>query len=243
MTVTTLAQAAEALRAPFPPGEEQYRAGPTWEQEGGRWTRPLAYIDARAVFERLDQAVGPDQWHTELERLAPGVYLCRLTILGVTRADVGQAGDAEGEKEKSGASDALKRAAVQFGIGRYLYERELPPARMERRGNDWALPRNWRPAASIDRTGAARQAPTPAADSGGERPAPAPSLSRGGLTVKQSGKIAHELARVGWDERRELVYLQRAYSKAARADLTSAEASQMIDHLLSLAPAERGGYP
>lgn len=67
-----LKDVTEALKAPFPVGHEQYRVGPTWEQDGVRMTRPLAYIDARAVFARLDQVVGPDGWETRLERLGPG---------------------------------------------------------------------------------------------------------------------------------------------------------------------------
>lgn len=96
------------------------------------------------MFARLDETVGPDAWSTRIDRLSPGIYLCHLSVCGVTRTDVGQAGEHECEKEKSGVSDAIKRAAVQFGIGAYLYERELPAVKLERRGNDWALPRNWR---------------------------------------------------------------------------------------------------
>jgi hypothetical protein len=43
--------------------------------------------------------------------------LCRLTVLGITKEDVG-----EGEDLKSAFSDAFKRVAVKFGVGRYLYE-------------------------------------------------------------------------------------------------------------------------
>ena len=150
-----LSNVARALKAHFQPGEEEhYRVGPTWEQGGERYTRPLAYIDARAVFDRLDEVVGPDNWNTHLERLGPGVYLCRLTILGVARSDVGMAGGNESEVEKSGASDAIKRAAVQHGIGRYLYAIELPAVKLDRKGSDWVLPRGWKPpAAQVDRHG------------------------------------------------------------------------------------------
>lgn len=146
-----LAELSEALKSPFPPGEEQYRVGNTWERDGKQFGRVLTYIDARAVFDRLDAVVGPGNWSSELipvERTA-GAYLCRLTVLGVTKTDVGQAGADEGEKEKSGASDAIKRAAVQFGIGRYLYELDLPPAQLEPagKGGKWQLPRGYKPPA------------------------------------------------------------------------------------------------
>ncbi len=44
---------------------------------------------------------------------------CRLTVLEVTKEDVG-----EGDSLKAAFSDALKRAAVKFGVGRYLYRLE-----------------------------------------------------------------------------------------------------------------------
>ncbi|HEY9766489.1 MAG TPA: Rad52/Rad22 family DNA repair protein, partial [Chroococcales cyanobacterium] len=144
-TKLSLAEVAEKLKAPFPSGAEQYRLGPTWERDGKMFGRAFAYIDARAVFDRLDETVGPDNWESHLERLAPGTFLCRLTVLGVTRSDVGTAGEQEKEKEKSGASDAIKRAAVQFGIARYLYQRDLPAVCLEKNGNEWVLPQGWRP--------------------------------------------------------------------------------------------------
>jgi hypothetical protein len=46
---------------------------------------------------------------------------CRLTVFGVTREDVG-----EGEDPKAAFSDAIKRAAVHFGVGRALYAMRAP---------------------------------------------------------------------------------------------------------------------
>jgi hypothetical protein len=49
-----------------------------------------------------------------------------LTVCGVLKADIGQGGrdsdSKSSEPYKSAASDALKRAGVHFGIGRYLYK-------------------------------------------------------------------------------------------------------------------------
>lgn len=226
MPASNLEEAAPALRAPFASGEEQYRAGPTWEQDGARWTRPLAYIDARAVFDRLDQAVGPANWHTELERLGPGCYVCRLTVFGTIRSDVGQAGENESEKEKSGASDAIKRVAVQYGIGAYLYAQELAPTRMERKGNDWVLPRGWRPGGRRP-PAASREEPAVEADG-----LAAPGA--GSATAKQIAKIGAEMSRVGWGEERGREYLLTAFGKKSRRELTAAEASALIDTLIAL---------
>ncbi|GGQ92333.1 MULTISPECIES: Rad52/Rad22 family DNA repair protein [Deinococcus] len=84
----------------------------------------LAYVDARTVQDRLD-AICPDAWSFEIE-VIPGTtsptVKGRLTVLGVAREDIGEAGEGEYGTLKAAASDALKRCAVQFGIGRYLYD-------------------------------------------------------------------------------------------------------------------------
>lgn len=89
----------------------------------------VAYIDARDVAARLDE-VGVE-WGDRYnvmqmgERPRPSgtaaywVVECALEINAVVRCDVGT-GEGE-EAEKSAYSDAFKRAAVKFGVGRYLY--------------------------------------------------------------------------------------------------------------------------
>jgi hypothetical protein len=97
-----------------------------------------AFIDARLVFDRLDLVCG-HQWSARFDELPermipppvdrngelrepPPVYVrCRLTLFGVTREDVG-----EGQDPKAAFSDAIKRAAVHFGVGRALYAMRLP---------------------------------------------------------------------------------------------------------------------
>ena len=107
----------ELLRKPMHTRE---RKGP-----GGRM---LAYITARDVQNRLDGVVGPGNWSSSFRVLSqePWVVECTLTVCGASRADVGysNAPDSENEMEpaKAAYSDALKRAAVGFGVGRWLYE-------------------------------------------------------------------------------------------------------------------------
>ena len=87
----------------------------------------VAYVDARTVMDRLD-AVVPNDWSFEIDVIhssqTPTVK-GRLTILGVTREDIGEAGEGEAATLKAAASDALKRCAVHFGIARYLYDLPL----------------------------------------------------------------------------------------------------------------------
>lgn len=90
----------------------------------------LTFIDARAVMDRLDDCVGPDGWdfrweptvsYTNSEGHTNLAVKGILKIGDVTREDVGEA-FSESEPYKSAVSDALKRCAVHFGIGRYLYD-------------------------------------------------------------------------------------------------------------------------
>jgi len=87
----------------------------------------LAYIDARDVMDRLDSVVGADGWQDRYE-FSGARTICYLSIKidgeWVTKAD--GAGDTAVEAEKGAISDAFKRAAVKWGIGRYLYELDAP---------------------------------------------------------------------------------------------------------------------
>lgn len=89
------------------------------------WLEIVAHVDARAVMNRLDSVVGPSNWWDEYEEGPNGGVMCRLTIRtpdgNLTKCD-GAEGDAKIGGKKAGYSNALKRAAVKFGIGRYLYD-------------------------------------------------------------------------------------------------------------------------
>lgn len=99
--------------------------------------RAATYIDARAVFERLDAVLGVGGWSTAYRIIDPATKAveCTLSIRvedeWVSRSDVGypneaaDANKAEKEPLKAAYSDAIKRAAVQFGVGRGIYSLEL----------------------------------------------------------------------------------------------------------------------
>ena len=87
----------------------------------------VAYVDARTVMERLDE-VCPNEWSFKV-KLYPGSALMargQLTLAGLTRSDVGESGEGEAAGAKAATSDALKRCAVHFGVGRYLYDLPRP---------------------------------------------------------------------------------------------------------------------
>jgi hypothetical protein len=102
----------------------------------GEWALANRYFDARAVQDRLDAVFGVDGWQDRYDLLPDGSAVCRLRCrVGerwVVKSDVGSPSEQpyEGERHKAAFSDALKRAAVKFGIGRYLY-------RLPRQWVDW----------------------------------------------------------------------------------------------------------
>ena len=111
-----------ALAAAFEPDAVEWR--PQGKTTPNARCQLVPYVDARTVQDRLDAVVGPGGWTFEIEpvvvdagelRVARG----RLSIYGASKDDIGSASTFE--PSKGCASDALKRAAVQFGIGRYLY--------------------------------------------------------------------------------------------------------------------------
>lgn len=141
------------LAAPFPVTQVSWRIGPTNKKSRERQEGPnaqatkgqaLAFIDARDVMDRLDEVVGPANWQCKYSH-ANGKTVCdiginviggpKLTFVGegahpvltecwVWKAD--GAGDTDMEAEKGALSDAFKRAAVRWGIGRYLYSLPAP---------------------------------------------------------------------------------------------------------------------
>jgi hypothetical protein len=112
-----------ALAAPFDPAEVRFKPAVI----SGNRAMALAYVDARVIQDRLDEVLGVDGWQDDYECLADGSVVCRLRLrLGdtwVTKVDVGGPSEQPdgGDRLKAAFSDALKRAAVKFGIGRYLY--------------------------------------------------------------------------------------------------------------------------
>lgn len=78
----------------------------------------VAYLDARAVQDRLDAVCGPLGWAFDWAPVATNDRGEVVTAKGTLTI----AGASTFEPSKGAVSDALKRCAVQWGIGRYLYE-------------------------------------------------------------------------------------------------------------------------
>jgi hypothetical protein len=122
-----------ALAAPFDPAQVSWRLGRlNAEKTKGQ---ALAYLDARDVMDRLDAVCGPPNWQCDYPH-ANTKTVCRIGILTesgwVWKAD--GAGDSDIEAEKGALSDAFKRSAVRWGIGRYLYDLPSPWVGVELKG-------------------------------------------------------------------------------------------------------------
>jgi hypothetical protein len=118
---------SERLRAEFDPRDVQWK--PSVLSKDGTQAMALAYVEARVVQDRLDSVVGMENWRDSYRvrgEHAGGdgakVYVeCTLSLrLGdewIAKRDVGA-----GDDLKAAYSDAFKRAGVQWGVGRYLYD-------------------------------------------------------------------------------------------------------------------------
>lgn len=107
----SLKEAIPELRRPFTVAAVKFK--PQSVTKTGK-TICVAYIDARLASERLNMIV-PEDWTDAYRPVQGGLMWCDLTVCGVTRSDVGEG------QGKAIVSDALKRAAVKFGVGVSLY--------------------------------------------------------------------------------------------------------------------------
>jgi len=103
----------------------------------------VPYITNRCVMQRFDEQFGWAGWQNEIKEIEGG-FLCTITAVlpggeivrktdGASRTGI--------EPVKGGISDAMKRAAVQFGLGRSLYD--FPRVMIQTTDKyipDWATP-------------------------------------------------------------------------------------------------------
>lgn len=94
------------------------------EVKDGRKATLLLYQDARCAMNILDSTLGSTTWQREYYEAA-GLLFCKIGIFDsesnqwLWKSDTGSKSNIE--EDKGLASDAFKRAAVAWGIGRELY--------------------------------------------------------------------------------------------------------------------------
>jgi len=111
------------LKMPFKVNQIHWRPGAMTKNKTPVKAIALAYVDARNVMHRLDEVCGIDGWQNRYSHVGQKGVVCEI---GIKINDEwlwksNGAGESDIEAEKGALSDAFKRAAVMWGIGRYLY--------------------------------------------------------------------------------------------------------------------------
>jgi hypothetical protein len=100
-----------------------------WRVQSFSKHRPLAicipYVDSRDVARHLDECLGPLNWQDDYKQVGDKM-LCGIGVKSesgewVWKWDTGK--ETRIEKEKGHISDSFKRAAVKWGVGRFLYKK------------------------------------------------------------------------------------------------------------------------
>lgn len=139
------------LQEPFSADDIEWRAGSIGADRHPR-VQVMAYLTARAVQQRLDDVVGASNWYSTQASMLEfaGIVMLQVGIAircdgeWITKYDAAE--PTKVESVKGGYSAAFKRAAVQWGIGRYLYHLTNMYAEVQVVGRDESRPRGegWR---------------------------------------------------------------------------------------------------
>lgn len=119
-----------ALSRRFPAEDLAWKPVSILREQGK--ARVVPYVTNRAIMDRLDQVCGPENWRNEYLPGPNGGLLCGISIRLVREDHTAEwvtkwdgAENTQLEPVKGGLSASMRRAAVQWGIGRYLYR--IPP--------------------------------------------------------------------------------------------------------------------
>ncbi|MEX6255494.1 MULTISPECIES: Rad52/Rad22 family DNA repair protein [Providencia] len=115
------------LDEPFTPEDIEWRVQQSGKtSKGACWAMVLAYVTNRAIQKRLDEVCGKQGWKNEFTPAPDKGVMCGISIKidneWITKWDGAE--NTAVEAVKGGMSGSMKRAAVQWGIGRYLYQLE-----------------------------------------------------------------------------------------------------------------------
>ena len=86
----------------------------------------VSYVDSRLVQDLLDEVVGPENWQDKYQEIKGNLF-CSIGIKvngeWTWKSDCGT--ESNVDKQKGESSDAFKRAAVKWGIARFLYSLKM----------------------------------------------------------------------------------------------------------------------
>ncbi len=165
-TAERVKEAVAALEVPFPPSLIEWRVTNTTKNQQPARGQVIPYADQRAYTDRLNALFTPAGWtrkytiHTSanFERsqdktiVAKVLVSCELTIFGLgSHSATGEEFADDPNALTAAEAQAFKRAAVCFGLGRYLYyftgtwvdldEHKRPKTVPQLAG--WATPSGW----------------------------------------------------------------------------------------------------
>lgn len=127
------------LQEPFLPEEIEWRVDRGQKTANGNYVFVLAYVTNRAIMNRLDEVFGAFGWRNEFKEWKNSSQLCGISVWDgeknewVTKWDGSD--DSNMDAVKGGISAAMKRTAVQWGIGRYLYNLDQNRVPLQARGD------------------------------------------------------------------------------------------------------------
>jgi hypothetical protein len=228
------------LKEPFTCKEIEWKIQTTTQDKARGMA--VAYIDSRAIQKRLDEVVGTFNWQNAYAPWQDKAQICGLSIHNAERGEwvtkFDGAENTDYEPIKGGLSDAFKRAAILWGIGRYLYELDGVWVEIEQRGKSYIIKENQftkldaaynSAVAKIFGTsvsGKAVKAPV-AAPPAEEPKTPEQTLAENEfkiLTVKPSGKSSHLLELM--DHNGEVI---SAYVKSGDAAIKTGACLRMVE--------------
>ena len=139
------------LAQPFAPEDLEWRIQVTTKNKDKGLAVP--YVTNRAIQDRLDDVVGPENWRNDYKPWHKGnkkeSQLCGISIYledrkeWLTKWDGAE--DTDVEPVKGGLSDSMKRCAVHWGVGRVLYKMTDVWVQVEQKGNSVVIKDSERP--------------------------------------------------------------------------------------------------
>ena len=218
------------LAKPFAAEDLEWRLQRTFEVQGRMTGIAVPYVTNRAIMNRLDSVVGPQNWYNQYQPWHTAgkkeAQICGISIYFEGRGFITKwdgAEDSDVEPIKGGLSDSMKRAAVQWGIGRVLYNMDTVCVDVEQWGKSWVIKKGARAKldkAYLDMLKALKLEPAPAGglqsliSSGDVEPDDTPRRTgtpaippkdggtpkEGGVSAKQSSKKTEQAAQAVSDQ-------------------------------------------
>jgi len=113
------------LQAIFPESDIEWviiQSGGFKSNNADVWVLVAPYVRNKTIQDRLDVVMGPENWRNEFVKWGESGVLCGLSLRvnneWITKYD--GSSETEIEAVKGGFTSSMKRAAMQWGIGRYL---------------------------------------------------------------------------------------------------------------------------